>query len=230
LRAPLEEPASRVKTPNPSKAPWYFLGLQEMLVYFDPWYAGVVLPSLVIFGLMAIPYMDFNKKGNGYYTIAERKFSYLVFQFGFLELWVTLIVLGTFLRGPNWNIFGPFEAWDAHKVDVLNNVNLSQYFWINWLGKSLPTWPSGGTFWQQIPYILLREAPGIIAVLAYFIVLPPLMAVTVFRKFFVKMGFLRYMLMSNLLLLMMTLPIKMVLRWTVNMKYIIAIPEYFLNF
>ncbi len=66
--------------------------------------------------------------------------------------------------------------------------------------------------------------------LAYFIVLPPLMAVTVFRKFFVKMGFLRYMLMSNMLLLMMTLPIKMVLRWTVNMKYIIAIPEYFLNF
>jgi Cytochrome b(C-terminal)/b6/petD len=230
LKAPLEEPASRVKTPNPSKAPWYFLGLQEMLVYFDPWYAGVVLPSLVIFGLMAIPYMDFNKKGNGYYTIAERKFSYLVFQFGFLELWVTLIVLGTFLRGPNWNIFGPFEAWDAHKVDVLNNVNLSQYFWINWLGKSLPNAPTGSSFGHQLGYILVREAPGIIAVLAYFIVLPPLMAVTVFRKFFVKMGFLRYMLMSNLLLLMMTLPIKMVLRWTVNMKYLIAIPEYFLNF
>ena len=127
LKAPLEEPASSVKTPNPSKAPWYFLGLQEMLVYFDPWYAGVVLPSLVIFGLMAIPYIDFNKQGNGYYTIDERKFSYLVFQFGFLELWVTLIVLGTFLRGPNWNIFGPFEQWDAHKVDVLNNENLSQY-------------------------------------------------------------------------------------------------------
>ena len=45
LKAPLEEPASSVKTPNPSKAPWYFLGLQEMLVYFDPWMAGVVLPS-----------------------------------------------------------------------------------------------------------------------------------------------------------------------------------------
>ena len=103
LPAPLEEPASSVKTPNPSKAPWYFLGLQEMLVYFDPWYAGVVLPSLVIFGLMAMPYLDFNKKGNGYYSIAERKFSYLTFQFGFLELWITLIILGTFLRGPNWN-------------------------------------------------------------------------------------------------------------------------------
>ena len=47
LQAPLEEPASSVKTPNPSKAPWYFLGLQEMLVYFDPWLAGVVLPSII---------------------------------------------------------------------------------------------------------------------------------------------------------------------------------------
>ena len=56
------------------------------------------------------------------------------------------------------------------------------------------------------------------------------MATTVFRKFFVKMGFIRYMLMANLLLFMAALPIKMVLRWVFNLKYIIAIPEYFLNF
>jgi hypothetical protein len=230
LKAPLEEPASSVKTPNPSKAPWYFLGLQEMLVYYDPWYAGVVLPSMIVFGLMAIPYIDFNKQGNGYYTIDQRKFSYLVFQFGFLELWVTLIILGTFLRGPNWNIFGPFEAWDAHKVEVLNNVDLSQYFWGELLGRSMPKAPSGAGFGEQLIYIIVREAPGIILTAAYFIVLPPLMAVTVFRKFFVKMGFFRYMLMANLLLFMMSLPIKMVLRWTVNLKYIISIPEYFLNF
>ncbi|KAB2838997.1 cytochrome C, partial [bacterium] len=68
LDAPLEEPADPTKTPNPSKAPWYFLGLQEILVYFDPWMAGVVLPSLIIVGLMVIPYIDVNPKGNGYYT------------------------------------------------------------------------------------------------------------------------------------------------------------------
>ena len=113
LKAPLEAPSNPFKTPNPSKAPWYFLGLQEMLVYFDPWYAGVVLPSLVIFGLMAIPFLDFNKSGNGYYTIEQRKFSYIVFQLGFLELWVTLIILGTFLRGPNWNFFSPLEKWSS---------------------------------------------------------------------------------------------------------------------
>jgi hypothetical protein len=53
IEAPLEEPASAARTPNPSKAPWYFLGLQEMLVYFDPWMAGVVAPSLIIVGLMS---------------------------------------------------------------------------------------------------------------------------------------------------------------------------------
>ena len=58
----------RAKAPNPSKAPWYFLGLQEMLVYFDPWMAGVVLPTMIIVGLIAMPYIDFNQKGNGYFT------------------------------------------------------------------------------------------------------------------------------------------------------------------
>src|SRR5436190_630729 len=105
LQAPLEDMANPVKTPNPSKAPWYFLGLQEMLVYFDPWMAGVVLPSLVLVGLMAIPYIDFNKLGNGYYTFNERKFAIVTYLFGFLPLWVAMIVLGTFLRGPNWNFF-----------------------------------------------------------------------------------------------------------------------------
>ena len=230
LQAPLEEPASSVKTPNPSKAPWYFLGLQEMLVYYDPWMAGVVLPSLIIVGLMAIPYIDFNKQGSGYYTIKQRTFAYLTFQFGFLELWVTLIILGTLLRGPNWNFFGPYEFWDAHKVEALNNVNLSEYFWQSWLGQSLPKAPPNAAWWTNWYYIIEREWLGILLVLGYFIALPPLMAITVFRKFYQHMGFIRYMLMTNLLLFMMALPIKMVLRWSFNLKYIIAIPEYFLNF
>src|SRR5688572_1899235 len=230
LQAPLEEPASSVKTPNPSKAPWYFLGLQEMLVYYDHWMAGVVLPSLVIVGLMAIPYIDFNKAGNGYYTIEQRKFAYIVFQIGFLEMWITLIILGTFLRGPNWNFFGPYEYWDAHKVLALNNVDLSQYFWNALLNQPLPKAPSGAGMAEQIFTIIKRESVGIIALALYFIALPPLMAATVFRRFFVRMGFIRFMVMANLLLFMAALPLKMVLRWTLNLKYIVAIPEYFLNF
>jgi hypothetical protein len=230
LPAPLEEPASSVKTPNPSKAPWYFLGLQEMLVYFDPWYAGVVLPSLVVFGLMAMPYLDFNKQGNGYYSIAERKFAYLTYQFGFLVLWITLIILGTFLRGPNWNFYGPFEYWTPYKVEVLNNVDLNQMFWVNWLDLPLPRAASGAPWYSQLGTIFLREAPGLVVLGIYLVVLPPLLAVTIFRGYFAKMGFIRYMIMANLMLLMLSLPLKMALRWTLNLKYILSIPEISLNF
>ena len=245
LQAPLEEPASSVKTPNPSKAPWYFLGLQEMLVYYDPWMAGVVLPSMIVVGLMAIPYIDFNKRGNGYYTIKERKFAYITFQLGFLELWVTLIVLGTLLRGPNWNFFGPYEFWDSHKVEALNNVNLSEYFWQWWLGQSLPAvpqlafitenFPTWISSWLQpvlqfVAILFTREVVGTLLVLGYFIALPPILAVTVMRSYYQRMGFIRFMILANLLLFMASLPIKMVLRWSFNLKYLIAIPEYFFNF
>jgi hypothetical protein len=232
IQAPLEQPASPVKTPNPSKAPWYFLGLQEMLVYFDPWMAGVVAPGLIVVGLMAIPYLDFNKKGMGYYTINERKFAYLNFQFGFLVLWVTLIVMGTVLRGPNWNFFGPFEPWDSHKVEALKNVDLSEYFWIGLFNRGLPKAPTGSNFFVELGYILVRESPGFILMGIYLFVIPPALAIgtTLFRDMYLKMGFLRYMLMTNLLLMMAILPIKMALRWAFNMKYIIHIDEWFLNF
>lgn len=231
LPAPLEEPASSMKTPNPSKAPWYFLGLQEMLVYYDPWMAGVVLPGMVVVGLMAIPYIDFNKKGNGYYTINERKFAYLTFQFGFLVLWITLIVMGTFLRGPNWNFFGFYETWDVHKVEALMNRDLSQWFWIDMLGQARPVAPEGSSLLGKILYIVLRELPGIAVLAGYFTVLPPALVIMLpfFKQLYLKMGFLRYMVMSNLLLTMALLPIKMVLRWVFNLKYFISIPEYLLN-
>ena len=132
-----------------------------MLVYFDPWMAGVVLPSMIIVGLMAMPYIDTNKEGNGYYTFAQRKFAYITFQFGFLVLWVILILLGTFLRGPNWNFFGPFEYWDLHKLIPLNNVNLSDIFWVQLLGTS-----------QADEHPGPRGCRGSCSCLAYFAIVP----------------------------------------------------------
>lgn len=217
IKAPLEEPANPGSTPNPSKAPWYFLGLQEMLVYFDPWIAGVVLPSLIISGLMVVPYCDKNPRGVGYYTLKERPFAISVFLFGFLVLWISLIVMGTFLRGPNWNFFGPYEVWDVHKIEALNNINLSEYFWIDFMGQALPeSWA-------------VRELPGLLLVAGYLFVLPPLLAFTVFKKMYKQMGFLRYNLMIMHLIIMAAMVIKMVLRWTINLKYIVFIPEYFFN-
>ena len=127
VRAPLESPANPLVTPNPAKAPWYFVGLQEMLVYFPPWMAGVTIPALIVLGLMAIPYLDFNPRGNGYYTIDQRPLAYLTFQFGFLGLWVLLILMGVFLRGPNWSFFGIYEPRDVHRLTAVPNVHLAEF-------------------------------------------------------------------------------------------------------
>ena len=234
FKAPIEEPANPARTPNPSKAPWYFLGLQEMLVYFDPWLAGVVFPTLIIVGLMAIPYIDKNPKGGGYYSFRERRVEITLFLFGFLILWVLLLILGTFLRGPNWNFFGPYEFWDTHKIEALVNVNLSEYFWIRLLN-------------QRMPGMLVRELPGILLVVLYLGVLPVLLAtrerlvavpvgggrsvtlVPGLRRYHEKLGTVRYSVFVFLLLAMMALPIKMVLRWLFNLKYIVAMPEIFFN-
>lgn len=115
LNAPLEEPANPNLTMNPSKAPWYFLGLQEMLVYFDPWIAGVVMPSIIMIGLMVFPYVDSNPLGNGYYTLRQRRFAVNMFNWGFL-MWILLIFIGTFIRGPGWIWFWPGQTWDHNTV------------------------------------------------------------------------------------------------------------------
>jgi Cytochrome b(C-terminal)/b6/petD len=217
LKAPLEEPANPTDSPNPAKAPWYFLGLQEMLVYYDPWLAGVVLPSLIIVGLMAIPYMDTNPKGNGYFTFRQRKTEITLFMLGFIVLWCTLIALGTFLRGPNWNFFGPYEFWDVNKLVPLNNINLSEIIWIKLLKRSLPN------FW------LIREIFGLIIVGIYVAVLPLLLSKTLLRRFYEKMGTPRYLIAVSLVLIMISLPIKMYLRWIFNLKYVVNIPEFAFN-
>ena len=178
---------------------------------------------------MAIPYIDFNKKGNGYYCFNDRKFAISVFQFGFLPLWVAMIVLGTFLRGPNWGFFGIYEYWDVHKLEVLNNVYLSDWFWNEVVGTGVPKAAVDASAGTKIGTILLRESPGFLVILFYLIVLPPVMAATVFRKFYERMGFIRFMVFANLVLFMAALPIKMVLRWSFNLKYLVTIPEWFFN-
>lgn len=232
LKAPLEPAANPTNIPNPSKAPWYFLGLQELLVYFDPWIAGVLLPLLIIFGLVALPYIDKNPRGNGYFTFKERKFVISVFMFGWAIMWIVLIVLGTFLRGPNWNIFGPYETWDPHRPAALLNVNVSDIFWVvlpswldvSWWQPGLPT-----ESFMYIPGYIIREAPGWILLGLYFFVLPVFLAVTFFRKIYKDIGLIRYVVFWSLMSWMFLVPIKMVLRWGFNLKYFLAQTEWFFN-
>ena len=224
FRAPLEPPANPAAVPNPSKAPWYFLGLQELLVYFDPWIAGVLLPGLIIFGLIALPYIDRNPAGNGYYTLNERPFAIAMFLFGFVVMWVVLITLGTFLRGPNWNFFGPYAYWDPHQPAALSNVNLSEIFWVKMLGAGVPSRETAGGY-----YYLLREAPGLIILAGYFLLTPWILKQSLFKKLHLQMGPARYAVMMVLFTWMALVPIKMLLRWTLNLKYIVAITEWFFN-
>jgi len=217
LQAPLEQPANPTVSPNPSKAPWYFLGLQEMLVYFDPWIAGVLFPTVILVGMMAIPYLDNNKKGGGYYSYNQRKMAISIFMFFWLVLWVFLITVGTFLRGPNWNFFGPFEYWDLNKLEALTNINLSEIVYMIWLKQRLPS------------NIFLRELPGFILIFWYFGLMPLILAKTLFKKLYTSLGTLRYSIFTILLLMAFSLPIKMLLRWAFNIKYLVAIPEFFFN-
>src|SRR5439155_5452872 len=93
-----------------------FTGLHALIVYFDPWIAGVLLPILIIFGLMAIPYLDPDKtKGVGQYGYKERPVAMTYFLFG-IAMWFILIFIGSFLRGPNWDIYWPWESWLIHKA------------------------------------------------------------------------------------------------------------------
>ena len=233
LKAPLEPTANPTNIPNPSKAPWYFLGLQELLVYFDPWIAGVLLPSFIVVGLIALPYLDKNPRGNGYYTFKERKFVISMYMFGWIIMWLLLIVLGTFLRGPNWNIFGPYETWDPHKPVALVNINISDIFWIvipdvlnaEWWKPGLPTEPILGF----VPAYLVRESPGMILLGGYFCVLPVLFAKTIFKKIYQDIGFVRFCIFWMLMSWLFIVPIKMVLRWAFNLKYFVALTEFFLN-
>ena len=206
--APLEEPAAPTRTPNPSKAPWYFLGLQEILVYFDPWHAGVIAPSLIIVGLMVLPFIDINPKGNGYYTYAERKYEILTFFVGFHVLWIALIVIGTFLRGPGWNWFWPWNPWDSHKVVAMT-------------GKNLPFIFGFRDYW-------LSAAFGLFVTLAFFVVGTAAMYFWIIRlkgkEFMVRWGAARFALTSFLFLNMIAIVLKMALRLGLNVQYIMVTP------
>jgi len=91
-------------TPNPSKAPWYFLGLQELLRYYHPQVAGVTLLQFNILGLMILPFVDRNPSSRP----QDRKLAIVLFTL-FIFYWATLVILGSFFRGPGFNFVFPWN-------------------------------------------------------------------------------------------------------------------------
>jgi len=104
VNAPLRELANPNLTPNPSKAPWYFLGLQELLRYFHPMIAGVIIPTLILVGLAAIPYIDRNPSTRP----GDRKLIITLFTMLFM-FGATLTIIGSFFRGPGFNWVWPWS-------------------------------------------------------------------------------------------------------------------------
>jgi quinol-cytochrome oxidoreductase complex cytochrome b subunit len=104
VRAPLLQLADFNKTPNPSKAPWYFLGLQELLTMFHPMVAGVTIPGMGLFLLMVAPFVDKNPSHHP----KDRKFAISIFTI-FVMLWAVLVIIGSFFRGPGFNFVFPWN-------------------------------------------------------------------------------------------------------------------------
>ena len=104
---------------------------------------------------------------------------------------------------------------DVHKVEVLNNLNLSEIIWVQWLGVALPE------------NMLLREIFGIVGLLFYFLVVPGILAKTCLSNFANRMGPTKYSWFMFLSLMALGLPIKMLLRWTLNLKYLVTLENIF---
>ena len=105
VNAPLLELANFNETPNPSKAPWYFLGLQELLTMFHPMVAGVTIPGIALFLLILAPYVDRNPSKKP----EDRKFAISLMTIH-LMFWGILVLIGSFFRGPGFNFVFPWEV------------------------------------------------------------------------------------------------------------------------
>jgi quinol-cytochrome oxidoreductase complex cytochrome b subunit len=104
--APLRAVANPTMTPNPEKAPWYFAALQELLSHFHPLVAGVLIPTAIIVGLVAMPFIDDNPTTRP----RERKVAVVTFT-AFMVLWIVLTLIGFAFRGPNWDWVWPWIEW-----------------------------------------------------------------------------------------------------------------------
>lgn len=104
--APLRDIADPTNTPNPEKAPWYFAALQELLSHFHPLVAGVLIPTAIVLGLMALPYID----RSPYIQPRHRKVAVATFTV-FLVFWIALTLVGFAFRGENWDWVWPWVEW-----------------------------------------------------------------------------------------------------------------------
>src|SRR6266545_852375 len=221
LNAPLEEPANPNLTMNPSKAPWYFLGLQEMLVYFDPWIAGVVMPSIIMVGLMVFPYVDSNPLGNGYYTLKQRRFAVGMFAWGFL-IW-----------------FWPGQTWDHNAVVFDKNVDLHDWIATSRIGKTLHLGFLSANPWKFIFGLLVVSGFYIVGALFFHWLMTvdfkklSLRPLRLFpqdafeQKLLARTSLLQYLTFQFFAVsVLLAMPVKLLLRLALTIKYVWVTPWF----
>jgi hypothetical protein len=169
------------------------------------------MPSLIIVGLMVIPYIDANPLGNGYYTFRQRKYAILTFIFGFIVLWVSMIVIGTMIRGPGWMWFWPGTTWDHNRLIFEVNRDLPDIFGITGrMGKIIFGAAVVGGYCVGAGVLIHK-----------------LMSRTPFnRKILARMSVLQYVVMQFFLVVMLSLPVKILARQLFRIKYVWVTPWF----
>jgi len=227
LRTPLAAVADPTLPPDPAKAPWFLVGLQEMRGYFDPWVPDLYLPGLLLVILVVLPHLDRPPGGGEPHAggSPERVPPGLmfVFLFGWWLVWLLPMVIGAFLRGPHGNAFGPFEPWDAARPRIETAAPLSEILRSRLLDLAPPRGP------------ILRELPGIVLLALYFGILPlllPWWRVTrgIFARTRKWLGGWRFYVATVLVLAIAIVPLKMVSRWLFDVAYFLYLPEWSFNF
>ncbi len=214
--APLEEMAEWAKTPNPAKAPWYFIGLQELLVYFDPWIAGVMLPQQILIGLMLIPYVDVTPTEQGNYDFRKRRFAVGFFTVG-ISFWFLLIVVGQLLRGPSWQLYWPFIDYDIGSGTwVREGVHLKEG------GAALKSLPLG----TGLALIIGFATIGMVLPLIVTKLFPNSKKVKELDYYLKELGYIKYFVVQSHVMMMVGTFVKIILRLGFNVKYIIETPWF----
>ena len=113
FNAPLEEGANPSVTPSPVKAPWFLVGMQELLSWGAPFFFGVLVPNIMIVLIILIPYMDRGREGIGVWFHPSRRMANIIFTAA-VTVYLGLIVIGQFLRGPGWIFYWPWQSWPGH--------------------------------------------------------------------------------------------------------------------
>lgn len=193
-------------------------GVQELLVYFDPWLARAVFPLIYTAGFAAIPFLlppsdvhtDPRPGRAGAVLVA-------LLLLGLEGVWLALIAIGVFLRGPNWNLFWPGERWDADRVVPLNFVDLSDHVWVRLMGR-----PVEGLPWA------VREFPGFV-LLGGYLLAGLILAYGLYRAGRRPTPYWRWVVLVVVLQIAALVPLKIMSRWVFSIKYWIFLPEFFWN-